>query len=141
MKVTNEQAVGRDVARNVRQVASELEVITTDAAALDTRVIALEDDSGWQTPTLAGSWANYGSGKQNAQYRKQGDKVTVRGLVKSGSGTIFTLPTGYRPASELDFVTTATGAFGQLNITTAGVVSLAVGVNTYVAINLTFHTS
>ncbi len=141
MKPSNQESIGRDVARNFRQLATELETATTDLASVDARVVTLEDDSGWQTPTLTGSWANYGSGKQNAQYRKQGDKVTLRGLVKSGSGTIFTLPVGYRPAAELDFVTTATAAFGQLNITTGGVVSLAVGTNTYVSINLSFHTS
>ncbi len=43
MKVTNEQAVGRDVARNFRQLASELETATTDLASVDTRVVALEN--------------------------------------------------------------------------------------------------
>lgn len=42
MKVTNEQAVGRDVARNFRQLASELDTATTDLASVDARVIALE---------------------------------------------------------------------------------------------------
>lgn len=43
MKVTNEQAVGRDVARNFRQLATELETATTDLAAVDARVIVLEN--------------------------------------------------------------------------------------------------
>lgn len=42
MKVTNEQAIGRDVARNFRQLASELETATTDLASVDARVVALE---------------------------------------------------------------------------------------------------
>ena len=42
MKVTNEQAIGRDVARNFRQLASELDTTVTDLASVDARVIVLE---------------------------------------------------------------------------------------------------
>lgn len=42
MKPLNEQSIGRDVARNFRQVAGEMSTLQTDAAALDARVIVLE---------------------------------------------------------------------------------------------------
>lgn len=42
MNPSNEQSIGRDVARNFRTVAGEIGVIQTDAAALDARVIVLE---------------------------------------------------------------------------------------------------
>lgn len=43
MKPVNEQSIGRDVARNFRQMNSEVETIATDVASIDTRVIALEN--------------------------------------------------------------------------------------------------
>lgn len=43
MKVTNEQSIGRDVARNFRQLNSELETVTTDVASIDTRLIVAEN--------------------------------------------------------------------------------------------------
>jgi hypothetical protein len=47
---------------------------------------------------FSNSWVNYGSGEQDAQYRKSGDEVELRGIIKSGTtSTAFTLPAGYRP--------------------------------------------
>lgn len=43
MKPSNEQSIGRDVARNFRQLNSEVEVVATDVASIDARVIALEN--------------------------------------------------------------------------------------------------
>ena len=63
----------------------------------------------WQTPTLLNVWGNY-SGYSPASYAKASDKlVTIRGLISGGTvsqGTnIFVLPSGYRPASHLVFLT------------------------------------
>lgn len=43
MKPSNEQSIGRDVARNFRQMNSEVETIATDVASIDTRVIEREN--------------------------------------------------------------------------------------------------
>lgn len=56
----------------------------------------------WNAASLAGAWVNYdsppGTNFHVAGYFKDAAGfVHLRGLVKSGSGLIFTLPTGYRP--------------------------------------------
>ena len=57
----------------------------------------------WVAPTFTNSWVNYGSGFQTAGYRRIGDVVYLRGLVKLGTlGTsMFTLPVGYRPTGNI----------------------------------------
>lgn len=57
----------------------------------------------WTAPTLQNSWANYGAPYQLAQYRKVGDEVQMRGLVRLGTvgSVICTLPVGFRPPAAL----------------------------------------
>lgn len=58
------------------------------------------------SPTLSGSWTDYGSGWQGIQYYKTSEGVVHiegRGLRNGGSQTIFTLPSGYRPAATMKF--------------------------------------
>jgi hypothetical protein len=63
-------------------------------------------DSGWLAPVLQNGWvvydATYGSA---AMYRKVGNIVLVRGLVRNGTvaATIFTLPAGFRPGIRMLF--------------------------------------
>lgn len=58
----------------------------------------------WTEPTLLNSWVNYGSGQRDTVYSKDATGVIrVQGLVKNGTGGIFTLPTGMRPAGTLRF--------------------------------------
>lgn len=59
----------------------------------------------WTALPLNGTWANFGSGWQTAQYRKIGDEVQVRGLVVNatagtGINSIATLPSGFRPVLQ-----------------------------------------
>jgi hypothetical protein len=56
----------------------------------------------WTAPTLTSPWTNNGGAADTAAYRKTGDLVAMKGLVGGGNkfATIFTLPTGYRPAAE-----------------------------------------
>ena len=61
------------------------------------------NDTGWQTPTLSGAWVNYSTGWRTARYRRVDGLVIIEGLVRSGTGTIFTLPVGYRPLENLLF--------------------------------------
>lgn len=77
----------------------------------------------WQTPTLANSWVAFGSTKQGPRFRRNlFGEVTVQGDVKSGSvsATIFTLPAGYRPAADLDFVCWATGGAVLITVQSDG---------------------
>jgi hypothetical protein len=86
------------------------------------------------------SWVNNGGAYPGAAYHRQENQmVHLRGLVRSGtvsgSGTIFTLPSGYRPGARLMFpVICASGStrqIGQCDITTVGEVIAIAGANTY----------
>lgn len=64
-------------------------------------------DSGWQTATLTSSFVTY-SGQAAPAYRKIGNVVYLRGAIapaatwnSSTETTIFTLPSGYRPATNM----------------------------------------
>lgn len=91
-------------------------------------------DSGWATPTLGGSWVQSGGGTLTAGYRLQGNRVTLRGGLNSGSGngtSPFTLPAGYRPSAT---VSPPMGAFNgttpipaSCQILSSGVVAIYYG--------------
>lgn len=88
----------------------------------------------WTAVTYQNSWADYGSGYQGCRYRKNGrGQVEIEGLAIRAAGAstlaIFTLPAGYRPAANMLFAQSSSGAHSELNITTAGVVSLGVALN------------
>ncbi|MEP7115110.1 MAG: hypothetical protein ABI862_17735, partial [Ilumatobacteraceae bacterium] len=54
----------------------------------------------WTAPALLNGWVNFGgAGNQVLQYRKNGDNVEIRGVVKSGTiaSPLFLLPVGFRP--------------------------------------------
>lgn len=69
----------------------------------------------WIAPTLQNSWTNYSSiSNQAGYYRDQFGIVHLRGLITGGTTTVnttlFTLPSGYRPAYNQLFVTRASNA-------------------------------
>lgn len=80
--------------------------------ALKSEITDDTKDSGWQTATLTNAFELYSATANPVQYRKVGKIVYVEGAVKpagdvSGSGdtyTIFTLPSGYRPANNKYFL-------------------------------------
>lgn len=89
----------------------------------------------WTDATLAGSWTNtYGSPYPQAGYSIDCNGIiSLRGVVQGGSGTILTLPAGYRPAVNMFFPTYAGGVLGRILVTAStGVVSFASGTNTEV---------
>lgn len=73
---------------------------TTVAAMADLR------KGTWQAPSLNAPWTNYGETFANAAYRKDGNRVQLRGLVKAGASgsVIFTLPAGFRPSAQQIYV-------------------------------------
>lgn len=75
----------------------------------------------WTGVTFQNGWANFGGSEQNVQYRKNGDVVEMRGVMKNGSlgAPAFTLPAGFRPPSDLGFLQEAGGG-------TPGVAAFAV---------------
>ena len=60
----------------------------------------------WLVPTLNAPWTNYGDAFSNAAYRKDGNRVQLRGLVKAGAGgsVVCNLPAGFRPPAQQIFV-------------------------------------
>ena len=81
----------------------------------------------FKTPTLLNSWANKGSGYQDARYWRDGSFIVhLDGYIASGTSIatdIFQLDAGFRPAAAVVFpVYTATG-FGAVQINASGVVT------------------
>ena len=59
----------------------------------------------WTAVTYENSWSDYLAGYQGVEYRKNGDNVEIRGMMKGGSivQNAFTLPVGFRPPEDLVF--------------------------------------
>lgn len=90
----------------------------------------------WNTPILSGLWVNYGLGFTPAGfYKDKMGRVHLRGLVGGGSGEIFILPAGYRPAYQLIFCVVADNALGRVDVTAAGTVLFVVGSNAFVSLD------
>ena len=92
----------------------------------------------WQNLSFGSGWVDYGGAYQIGQYKKVGDLIFLRGLVKrtSGSGTtITTLPSGYRPPAQLLFGVHTNTGFGRLDIDSSGNVSLQGGGADWVQLN------
>lgn len=92
----------------------------------------------WTAPTLLNSWANFGGAFQVAQYRKVGDMVQLRGLIRLGTvtNTAFTLPTGFRPPADLLFISQDNNQAGRIDIiaSSGNVIPQAVD-NTFQSLN------
>ena len=79
---------------------------------------------------FAAGWGHYGSGYANGQFKKVGDLIILRGLVKRSSGssaTIATLPSGYRPSGTVVFKADSGSAHARIDISSSGEVILIVG--------------
>ena len=89
-------------------------------------------------PAFGGAWTNYGSGFDGAAfYKNPFGHVYLSGLVKSGTGAIFNLPAGYRPAASLLF-SVHTGephTFGRIDVAASGAITQASGNNGYVSLS------
>jgi hypothetical protein len=80
------------------------------------------------------SWTNYGGAYATAAYAKDiAGVIHFKGTIKSGTvgQAAFTLPTGYRPGASIDIVVNSNGAFGVVEITSAGIVNPVAGNNAY----------
>lgn len=88
----------------------------------------------WVAPSLTNSWVWFGSVSYEPAYSKdEQGLVRLRGMVKNGSAiptSVFTLPAGYRPTSEVRFAVASNGAFGLVRIGTDGTVNADVGSTT-----------
>lgn len=145
--VTEGTLAGRPAANTVEKdhvykATDTVEWFISDGTNWNTILVA----AAWQTPTFQNSWVNFvpDGGQQTVKYRKVGDMIQLRGSCGNGTaGTIFTLPTGYRPAADVygpgyGLATTV----GDFFIASTGVVSTAGGTPTLVAFDgFEFYTS
>lgn len=88
-------------------------------------------------PTLLNSWAEYAGGFQAPGYYKDGfGIVRLTGVVKSGAigSTIFTLPAGYRPGSDMQFPVASNG-YGSCRVRPDGSVIAFAGSTTWYSLD------
>jgi hypothetical protein len=77
-------------------------------------------------PAFENGWANYGGGEQPVGFYRSGSRVYLQGAASNTSSpsatSIFTLPTGYRPGGNEQFVvmTGATDVPGRIIVASAG---------------------
>lgn len=124
---------------------SEVERLAAQIARLEERVADLQraQPTPWTAPTLLNSWVNFGGADQVAQYRRSGDIVQVRGVVKSGTVgfvPVFVLPVGYRPQLNQWFVqiNPNTSGTGGVYVDPSGNVGIFAGTNSAMSLNLSF---
>ena len=121
--------------------------------ALDTKTDYIHDgsgwlkrieDTGWAALTLSNTWINFGGGYSAARYRRVNGIVYVTGLIKKNSGTappgetIGTLPTGFRPASQLPKIVPISTGAGSVDVTSAGLILAGAASITSTALEFSF---
>ncbi len=106
---------------NVTQVQANFDAVKAVINGnLDSTNIAALVDSGWTAVSFAGGWSG-----SDVKYRKIGNLVRLQGLATPGAGgTIFTLPSGYRPqvVGLFPVQTSTPGTFTYVQVGTDGVV-------------------
>lgn len=114
-------------------VGTEITAVVQSGATVKATVQNIADLAGsgsWTSVTLTNSWVAHADwAGQAPQYRLTGNTVELRGLVENGTlaAAIFTLPAGFRPLLEENFIVSSIaddGTFipGLCVITTAGAV-------------------
>lgn len=109
-------------------------LLSTMASSIENKLGFAAEDSGWVDLTIRSGFAVQGS--PSPAVRKEGKKVTMRGLVKRSSGSfdsgtnyiVAAIPSGYRPPwhQYFDNRTQSTGVHGSLEISPDGEISLGV---------------
>lgn len=126
--------------------ASRTEAVTVDnlaaSAAFTGRYVSVP--TAWTAVSggvgFQNSWVDFGGAFPTAQYRKVGDVVSIRGLVKSGASntTIFTLPVGFRPPLDIYAPGVASDMFANLVIESDGEVKIVGTTSSWAALTTTF---
>lgn len=77
----------------------------------------------------AGAWSDFGAPYEEVSYAKVGSVVVLRGSAKHAvtgtTGTVFTLPVGYRPTKTRRFICNAAGGIAVVTVSNLGVVAVA----------------
>ncbi|MDB5179618.1 MAG: hypothetical protein JWN12_250 [Candidatus Saccharibacteria bacterium] len=90
----------------------------------------------WTSFALQNSWTDYSPPFASAAYTKtSGGVIFLKGMIRSGSGTVATLPVGYRPAMSVMFETSSNQAGSRIDVRSDGTINLAVGSNAWVSLD------
>ena len=93
----------------------------------------------WITPTLLNGWVNFDASRAAKYMVDDFGFVHLKGVVKSGSGIIFILPSGYRPTSICYIASVSNSEYAYVNISTVGHVKMEAGTNAWLSLeNITF---
>jgi len=93
------------------------------AEQLEVDLGSLPGPGSWAAATLINGWANVGTPFRVASYRKDGDCLSLSGVIADGSGVAFILPAGSRPTYECVFPVDDQGNHGQVWIKPNGEVT------------------
>lgn len=135
--------VAAEVQDNFDDLLDWIDTYYQQAADTTAEIAAATEPTTWTGVTYQNSWVDYGSGYQGVQYRKIGDVVHLRGLMKNGTESVaaFTLPTGFRPPADLSLIALCSSNVVCLaNLDTDGVYTpdFSTGNNSYYVVNHTF---
>lgn len=97
----------------------------------------------WSPFALQNSWVDYSPPYSSAAYTKTtAGLIVLKGMVRSGSGIIATLPAGYRPAMSIMFENSTNSAGGRVDVRADGTILMSVGSNAWFSLDgITFMPS
>ena len=123
------QATPKDLPNFARYVFRELERLAQE--------FYITSPQEWVDVTFENSWVNFGGGFNDCQYRKVGNDVEIRGMVKDGTipATIFTIPENFRPVNAYFFDAISGGSQGRIRIGDDGAVTIAAGSAAYISLD------
>lgn len=84
----------------------------------------------WITPTLLGSWVNFGGAEEPAGYwRSSSGLVLLRGTIRNGiiPSAVWIMPEGFRPLTDKHFPIVSAGSFGYALVQANGNVVVPAG--------------
>ncbi len=151
MVVTSKNRPIQDVARpqvDEPKVQRALEAFATTISALVRFVQPFVRPEDWKGLAFSSDWADFSDTTQLGTYRKDPmGRVWVRGDIYSIGGApsagdlIATLPVGYRPlANSSHLIWTDTGAIGEVEVTSEGLINYLSGTVAHVSLNFSFDT-
>lgn len=104
----------------------------------------LTADTGWVAVSTLGylnGWVDFDAVSHKPYYRKVGNRIVFRGLIKSGTvgSSAFTMPAGSRPVvgtgyAESIYASASNNAFGQVVAHTNGNIIPTIGNNAWVSL-------
>jgi type II secretory pathway pseudopilin PulG len=90
----------------------------------------------WTPLNLQNGWVDYAPPYSSAGYTKTAAGVILlKGMVRSGTGIIGTLPVGYRPAMYSMFENSTNSAPGRVDVQSDGNIRLSVGSNAWYSLD------